>query len=171
MVTALARLFRLSLSRGQETYRVQDELDHVKAYLSISQMRYPDCFTYHFSVDPEILEKRTLKIVLQPLVENAIKHGINKRATGGVIRIAGRARPEGLEWLVVDNGKGIPEARKQILMNRMTSAPVEDSEPGGFGLVNVNHRIRLNYGPLYGLTLEDTPSGGATIRVILPWEP
>ncbi len=83
VVTALARFFRLSLSRGRETYRVQDELDHVKAYLSISQMRYPDCFTFEFDVEPDIRERRTLKIVLQPLVENAIKHGMNKRNSGG----------------------------------------------------------------------------------------
>jgi two-component system sensor histidine kinase YesM len=171
VVTALARFFRLSLSRGRETYRVQDELDHVRAYLSISQMRYPDCFTFSFDVEPEILERRTLKIVLQPLVENAIKHGINKRTTGGLIRIEGRSVAGGLQWRVIDNGKGIPPARREALVHRLASFPEDDPGPGGFGLVNVNHRIQLNYGPAFGLTLESEPGAGTTVKVFLPWEP
>jgi len=170
IVTALARFFRLSLSRGRETYRVQDEIDHAKAYLSISQMRYPDCFSYEFDVDPELLERLTLKIVLQPLVENAIKHGIDKRKTGGRILVTGRAVPDGLEWRVVDNGRGITEARRLTLLARMASGAGQDPEPGGFGLVNVNHRLQLNYGPAYGLSLEEPLEGGTCVRALLPWE-
>ena len=171
MVTSLARLFRLSLSRGRETYRVRDELDHVKAYLNISQMRYPDCFSFEFEVDPEILERRTLKIVLQPLVENAIKHGINKRATDGLIRITGREVAGGLEWKVIDNGKGVSEARRETLVRQFSESSDSDTGLGGFGLANVHHRIQLNYGPAYGLTLESRLGEGTTVRVFLPWEP
>ena len=170
VVTALARLFRLSLSRGREIYRVRDELDHVKAYLSISQMRYPDCFTFELDVQPDILDRRTLKIVLQPLVENAIKHGINKRSTGGVIRIEGRSVEGGLEWKVIDSGKGIAPARLELLVQRLSASANDDPGPGGFGLVNVHHRIQLNYGPAFGLTLQSQLGGGTTVRVLLPWE-
>ena len=170
MVTSLARLFRLSLSRGREVYRVRDELDHVRAYLNISQMRYPDCFTFEVEVEPEILERRTLKIVLQPLVENAIKHGINKRANDGQIRITGREFDAGLEWTVSDNGKGITEERRQSLTRQLAEGPEEEG-PGGFGLANVHHRIQLNYGPSFGLSLESSPEGGTLVRVVLPWEP
>jgi|GEM_PF-2051169 two-component system sensor histidine kinase YesM len=171
IVTALARLFRLSLSRGREVYRVRDELDHVKAYLSISQMRYPDCFTFEFDVEPDILERRTLKIVLQPLVENAIKHGMDKRSTGGTIRIEGRSVAGGLEWRVIDNGKGIAPPRLEALAQRLAAATDDDSGPGGFGLVNVHHRIQLNYGPAFGLNLQSEPGAGTIVRVFLPWEP
>jgi len=171
VVTALARFFRLSLSRGRETYRVQDELDHVKAYLSISQMRYPDCFTFEFDVDPEIRRRRTLKIVLQPLVENAIKHGIDKRSTAGLIRITGKAVTGGLEWRVIDNGKGMSAERRDALVRRLGSGPDDDPALGGFGLVNVHHRIRLNYGAPYGLAVESTPGKGTTVTVFLPWSP
>jgi len=170
IVTALARFFRLSLSHGRETYRVRDEVEHAQAFLKISQMRYPDCFTYEFDVDPALLDGLTLKIVLQPLVENAIKHGINKRSRGGLIRVVGRAGAGGLEWQVIDNGKGIPEDRRLALVERLASGQVADQGPGGFGLANVSHRIKLNYGPLYGLGLEAVPGGGTLVRVTLPWE-
>ncbi len=170
IVTALARFFRLSLSQGRESYRVQDEIDHAKAYLSISQMRYPGCFEFEFDVDEAILERRTLKIVLQPLLENAIKHGMDKRSSQGRLRISARAVGGGLEWLVVDNGKGISDAKRGQLTQRLAQSD-EGTGPGGFGLVNVHHRIQLNYGAGYGLTLEQTPGGGTTVRIRLPWEP
>jgi len=133
-------------------------------------MRYPYCFTFAFEVDPDILERRTLKIVLQPLVENAIKHGINKRSTGGLIRIEGRSVASGLQWRVIDNGKGIAPSRREALVQRLASVPEDDPGPGGFGLVNVHHRIQLNYGPMYGLTLESHGGEGTTVQVLLPWE-
>jgi two-component system sensor histidine kinase YesM len=171
VVTALARFFRLSLSRGRETYRVQDELDHVRAFLSISQMRYPDTFGFVFDVDPALLERHTLKIVLQPLVENAVKHGIDKRSSGGVIRVEGRASGGELEWVVADNGKGMSEERRETLTRRLASAdPEPGADPDGFGLVNVHHRIQLNYGAPYGLTVESAPGAGTRVRALLPLE-
>jgi two-component system sensor histidine kinase YesM len=173
VVTALARFFRLSLSRGRETYRVQDELDHVKAFLSISQMRYPDTFTFVFDVAPELLERHTLKIVLQPLVENAVKHGIDKRGSGGVIRVEGRAAGRELEWVVADNGKGMTDERLEALRRRLSGSEPgsePDSDTGGFGLVNVHHRIQLNYGAPYGLSIESAPGDGTRVRALLPLE-
>jgi two-component system sensor histidine kinase YesM len=170
VVTALARFFRLSLSRGRETYRVRDELDHVKAFLSISLMRYPDCFACEYDLEESILDRHTLKIVLQPLVENAIKHGIDKKARGGIIRIVGRAVTGGLEWQVVDNGKGMGPEALEALTQRLAAGEVSDEGPGGFGLVNVSHRIQLNYGGAYGLTVESHRGLGTVVRVFLPWE-
>ncbi len=171
VVTALARFFRLSLSRGRETYRVQDELDHVSAFLSISQMRYPDTFTFVFDVDPALLGRHTLKIVLQPLVENAVKHGIDKRSSGGIIRVEGRSVSGELEWVVADNGKGMSDDRRETLTRRLASAdPEPGTDPDGFGLVNVHHRIQLNYGTRYGLSLESEPGEGTRVRALLPLE-
>lgn len=170
VVTALAKFFRLSLSRGQEVYRVRDEVEHVAAYLSISQMRYPDCFRWEFDVEDDILDRSTLKIVLQPLVENAIKHGFDKKLQTGLIRIEGRAVEGGLEWKVSDNGRGIPAEKLQALGHRLASLEVREPGPDGFGLVNVHHRIRLNYGPLFGLVVESTPGQGTCVVVRLPWE-
>jgi two-component system sensor histidine kinase YesM len=168
IVTALARFFRLSLSQGRESHRVRDEIDHAKAYLSISQMRYPGCFEFEFAVDESLLDRRTLKIVLQPLLENAIKHGMDKRSNRGRLTIRTQTVDGGFEWLVVDNGKGISAEKRELLTQRLALA--EDEGPGGFGLVNVHHRIRLNYGEGYGLALEETPGGGTTVRIRLAWE-
>jgi two-component system sensor histidine kinase YesM len=95
---------------------------------------------------------------------------MNKRSSQGVLRIAGRALAGGLEWTVVDNGKGISPEKRSLLVQRLAMTPGNEGGPGGFGLVNVNHRIRLNYGPGYGLTLDETSGGGTTVRVFLPWE-
>jgi len=169
VVNALARFFRLSLSRGRETYRVRDELDHVRAFLSISQMRYPDTFAFELDVDEALLDRHTLKIVLQPLVENAVKHGIDKRSTGGVIRVEGRAVQNELEWTVADNGKGMPPERRDELVRRLR-APDDEPGPGGFGLANVHHRIQLNYGARYGLSIESAVREGTRVRALLPLE-
>lgn len=169
MVTALAKFFRLSLSRGQETYRVHDEVDHVQAFVSISQMRYPDCFETTLDIPSDLEDRLTLKVVLQPLVENAIKHGIDKRATGGQIGISARPWAGGLEWQVSDNGKGMDEDHLNSLRQRLENESVDVSGPGGFGLVNVAARIRLNFGTAYGLTVRSQRGHGTVVTVRLPW--
>jgi two-component system sensor histidine kinase YesM len=94
---------------------------------------------------------------------------MDKRSTRGRLIISARAFGGGLEWRVVDNGKGISDAKRQYLTQRLAQ-PEEAEGPGGFGLVNVHHRIQLNYGRGYGLILEQTPGGGTTVRIRLPWE-
>lgn len=169
IVTALARFFRLSLSGGHETYRVRDELEHATMYLTISQMRYPDCFRWEFDVDEALLDRSTLKLVLQPLVENAIKHGFDKRRSDGVLRISGRNLGRCLEWKVTDNGRGIPEDKLAALRSALV-APAREPGPGGFGLVNVHQRIRLNAGPDEGLRIHSHRGEGTTVQVLVPWE-
>lgn len=169
IVTALARFFRLSLSGGQERYRVRDELEHATMYLTISQMRYPKCFRWEFDVDEALMDRSTLKLVLQPLVENAIKHGFDKRRSDGVLTISGRDLGRCLEWQVRDNGRGIPEDKVKALREAL-AAPAGEPRPGGFGLVNVHQRIRLNAGTDDGLRISSRPGEGTTIQVLVPWE-
>lgn len=169
MVTALARFFRLGLSKGKELYTINDEIEHVHNYLIISTTRYKDCFKYHIDVDPLILELKTIKIILQPLVENAIKHGIVKnKSNQGLISIVGRKKGCDIYLEVEDNGKGIDE-EQLIFINRALKGIKEMStDESGFGLFNVNQRIRLHYGKNYGLSIESQLDKGTIVRIVLP---
>lgn len=164
MVTALARFFRLGLSKGKELYTINDEIEHVHNYLIISTTRYKDCFKYHIDVDPLILELKMIKIILQPLVENAIKHGIVKnKSNQGLISIIGRKKGCDIYLEVADNGKGIDE-EQLIFINRALMGMKEMStNESGFGLFNVNQRIRLHYGMNYGLSIESQLGKGTIV--------
>lgn len=168
MVTALARFFRLGLSKGKETYTVKDEIEHVHNYLIISKIRYKDCFEFDFRTDPSVLDCKTLRILLQPLAENAIKHGINKNGGGGRITIGAARQENAIVLEVRDNGRGIgPERLEQIngALAGVKEVPVEE---GGFGLLNVNQRIKLHYGESYGIFLESKVGEGTAVKVVLP---
>lgn len=168
IVTALARFFRLGLSKGKEIYTVKDEMEHVHNYLIISKIRYKDCFEFSLDVDPAIMEYKTLKIILQPLAENAIKHGINKNNNEGCINITGRKKGSTIELEVMDNGKGIEKKRLEYLNKALTEMKDVSSDESGFGLLNVHQRIKLNYGESYGVFLESRTGEGTTVRVTLP---
>lgn len=168
LVTALARFFRLGLSKGNETYTIRDEIEHVNNYLIISRFRYKDCFEYSMNTDPSIMNCKTIKIILQPLVENAIKHGINKNETKGLICIAGRREGEAIILEVTDNGKGMESEQVDFLNNSLLGMKETALEKSGFGMINVHQRIKLNYGGSYGVTVESRLNEGTTIRITLP---
>lgn len=168
MITALARFFRLGLSKGKETYTIKDEIEHVHNYLIISKIRYKDCFEFSMDVDPSILEYKTTKIVLQPLVENAIKHGINKNNNKGLICITVRKEGDDITLEVTDNGKGMEKEQVDYLNQALAEMKEVSSEERGFGLLNVYQRIKLNYGEDYGVTLDSRLGEGTTVKVTLP---
>jgi two-component system, sensor histidine kinase YesM len=168
MVTALARFFRLGLSKGKEIYTIKDEIEHVHNYLIISKIRYKECFKFNIEVDTEIMEYKTLKIILQPLVENAIKYGISKNNNQGCIHITGRNEGNSIILQVADNGRGIEKEKLNYLNKALTEMQDISSNESGFGLLNVHQRIKLNYGENYGVFLESQTGEGTTVKITLP---
>ncbi|UUZ84770.1 sensor histidine kinase [Paenibacillus sp. P26] len=119
MTSALSKLFRASISKGEELVPIRNEMEHIFNYLTIQKIRYRDKLEFHIDTDPDILHFQTLKIVLQPIVENAIYHGIKNKYGVGVIRITGEKRDGEIRLQVIDNGVGMePEQAKRLLMPR-----------------------------------------------------
>ncbi len=176
MSSALARLFRLSISKGKEIIPIGSEVEHVASYLTIQKIRYKDKLDYRIEVDGAIKTYKTVKIILQPLVENAIYHGIKNKETGGTIIISGSKKDDHIELTVWDNGAGMDkktlERIKTMLADRR---PVRDSDQdigpsshSGLGLRNVDERIKLYFGPEYGLEYESEEDVGTLARIRLP---
>lgn len=166
MTTALATLFRIALSQGRELITVEQELRHVESYLMIQKMRYSDRMTYSIEVPPELLALTTVKLILQPLVENAIYHGIKESTHSGHVLVTGCRIGDVLELQVSDNGLGIPEQRLALLQADLAKGKSVSRE--GYGIFNVNERIRLHFGIQYGLSLESEWGKGTVATVRLP---
>ncbi|MBB6480694.1 cache domain-containing sensor histidine kinase [Spirochaeta isovalerica] len=175
MTSALSKLFRISISKGQEIITIRDEVAHVQSYLTIQGMRYQDKFTYLIDIDPELHDYPILKITLQPLVENAIYHGIKESEGKGFIHISGYARDENIIITVKDNGAGMTPMELEDLISGIETAPENRPKLSrqGMGLRNVHQRIRLYFGPQYGLSCESSLSSGTIMTIRLPlkeWE-
>ena len=160
---ALSDFFRISLSQGRDWIEVAEELKHLRGYFTIQKVRYRDILDYEIDVPPEAQEGLILKLLLQPLVENAIYHGIKFRRRGGKVRVVGRREGEQLHFAVIDNGPGMTEER---LLEVISSLGEEDAS-AGYGLSNVDRRIRLYYGIKQGLRIH-SDSEGTRVEFILP---
>lgn len=169
VVTALARFFRISLSKGKSIILVKDELEHVRNYLMIQQMRFKNKFTYTIEAEPDTLELASLKLMLQPLVENAIYHGMEFMDGDGEIEVKVSREGEDLWFVIRDNGLGM--TREQVLSLLSEHPHVTSRRGSGIGVKNVNERIRLYFGEEYGLLIESEPDEGTVIRIHLPAVP
>lgn len=160
MTLAMSTFYRTALNKGRNTLRVEDELKNTKAYLEIQSMMHDHDFDYEIEVDPLILSCESLNLILQPLVENAIMHGIEQKTDGrGRIEIRGWLE-EGCVWFsVVDNGIG---------MEAETARRILTMESKGYGVRNVNERICLFYGEEYAVTVESTVSRGTKMQLHFP---
>jgi two-component system sensor histidine kinase YesM len=163
MTSALARLFRSSISKGRELVSIQTEVEHITNYLTIQQMRYRDKLEFQIDVDSEILHCLTLKILLQPLVENAIYHGIKNKSGIGVITIRGHQDQDEVIFHVIDNGVGMDEATIVRILSNQAS-----SESRGMGVANVNERIQLIFGNAFGLRYESELDVGTSVIIRIP---
>lgn len=163
MTSALARLFRSSISKGQELVSIQTEVDHITNYLTIQQMRYRDKLEFHIDVASDILNCLTLKILLQPLVENAIYHGIKNKSGIGIITIRGQQEQDEVIFHVIDNGVGMDEATIVRIFSNQTS-----TERRGMGVVNVHERIKLYFGETFGLSYESELDVGTSVMIRIP---
>lgn len=165
-VTALARFFRISLSRGKSIITVKDELEHVRNYLMIQHMRFKNRFSYTIEAEDEVLELASLKLMLQPLVENAIYHGMEFMDGDGEIFISAWKEGEDLYLKVSDNGLGMTE--EQVARPFSDTPHTGSSRGSGIGVKNVNERIRLYFGSEYGLSIESEPDEGTVVTIHLP---
>ncbi len=165
MVGSLSNYFRFSLSRGQNVITIAEEERHIRSYLEIQQMRYRDLMEYEIDI-PAHLESFTLpKLTLQPLVENALYHGIKNRRRMGHIRVTGRVQGERLILEVTDDGAGMTEERLEEMRATLT-----DGKREGFGLRTVHQRIQILFGKEYGLSLESKRDAGTTVTVTIPMQ-
>ncbi len=162
MVTALARLFRISISKGRNIVTVREELEHVRNYLIIQKMRFKNKFDYVINAQDETLELRTIKLIVQPIVENAIQHGLEEYSVeAGLVEIDAYLEEETLVFRVRDNGAGMaPQQLASIL-----TSPAGRS---GIGVKNVHERIQLTFGKEYGLTIHSVQDEGTEVLIRLP---
>ncbi len=166
MVTSLARLFRISLSRGSSVIPLADELEHARHYMTIQKIRYKNRFTFDVQAGPEVEGLYTLKLIVQPLLENAIYHGLSAVEDDGHIRVTARRMDDRLVIDVEDDGMGMPpEVAAQLLEDYR---PAVKTSGSGIGIRNVHRRIQLTFGKEYGLQVESEPDEGTRVRIILP---
>lgn len=166
MVTSLARLFRIALSRGRSFIPLADELEHARHYMTIQQIRYQDKFTASVTAEEGVEGLYTLKLIVQPLLENAIYHGMAGCEEDGRITVTARRDGSDLVIDVADNGTGMPPEVVERLLDE--SQPQTRSSGSGIGVRNVHRRIRLTFGEQYGLEVFSEPDEGTTVRIRLP---
>lgn len=173
LVKAMSKFFRISLNKGKDWVSIKTELDHAHSYLTIQQMRYYDILSYEIDVAEELYPYPILAMTLQPLIENAIYHGIKNKREMGKIRVTGQFDHEQYILLTVeDNGVGMTLEQMQRvrdgLLLSVENASVEQEHQGGYGLFNVHQRIRLYFGEQYGIVLESTYGEGSKVSVKIP---
>ncbi|GFN30462.1 sensor histidine kinase [Paenibacillus xylaniclasticus] len=172
LVVSLSKLFRISLSKGVDFIPIERELEHLSSYLTIQQIRYRDILDYELHIEESIKPYFILKMTLQPIVENALYHGLKQKRTKGLIRIRGYAEQNAACFEIEDNGIGMPEEKLTELRQALTEPHLPQAASsavsGGFGLHNVYRRIQLYYGQPYGVTIESTQSVGTKVTIRIP---
>nr|WP_243166301.1 sensor histidine kinase [Anaerotruncus massiliensis (ex Togo et al. 2019)] len=162
VTSALARLFRTSISKGENLVTLLNEVENIKSYLTIQKMRYEDKLSWRVDVPPELLGLMTPKLILQPIVENAVYHGIKMSQAGGEIAISARTAGDRLTITIADSGVGMTAEQLEQLF-----VPRPDTDRG-IGVINVNNRIRLCFGEEYGLHYFSAPGEGTRVEIWLP---
>ncbi len=176
MTSSLGRLLRIGINRGRAIVPVREELDHVKAYLEVQEIRYRDKFEYIFNVmDEEFLEYMTLKLILQPIVENSLQYNIGTTDGKLAIEVNVAVEDQMLVLRIRDNGIGIESEKLDKMHQNMYSTNSQETEPDnevlqykGIGLRNIHERIRLYFGEGYGLTVTSEYGNGTTVIIKLP---
>ena len=166
MVGSLSDFFRTSLNKGKEIVTVREDLHHVRSYLEIQQIRYLDILSYKIDVPEELYDYKVPKITLQPLVENALYHGIKNKRGGGQIVVLGWDDVDSYYIQVKDNGIGMTKERLDEIRNALKEAVPKENVL--YGLYNVNERIRLNLGEGYGIEIESKYEEGTKVTLHLP---
>ncbi len=166
MVVTLSDFFRLVLSKGKETISLREEERHIRSYLEIQEMRYHDILEYEIEIAPELADCQIPKLTLQPLVENALYHGIKYKREKGVIQVLGVREGDALLLTVQDNGIGMEEPELEQLREEIMRPCSETGK--GFGLANVNERIRMYFGPSYGMSIDSRKGEGTRVAIRIP---
>jgi two-component system sensor histidine kinase YesM len=174
VTSSLARFFRLGISRGSEIITIRTEIEYLETYLSIQKIRYKNKLDYEISFQPELYGHRILKLLIQPLVENAIYHGIKNKESPGVVRVYGETAGTTMLIRVSDDGVGMDGDKLAALRRSLSEPPDYEAQAGvdasyrGVGVRNVQERIALYFGPEYGLAFESTPGVGTTATIRIP---
>lgn len=164
VTSALANLFRTSISEGENLVLLSVEMENIQSYLTIQKMRYKDKLTYQVEIPDKLQSLKTPKLILQPIVENAVYHGIKKSQVGGLIKITAEASANILTITVEDDGVGM--SREQI--SQLFTADNHDHTGMGIGVLNVNNRIKLCFGQEYGLFYHSEEGKGTRVDIRLP---
>lgn len=164
MTISLSKLFRISISRGKFIIPVKDEIHHARCYLTIQKIRYQEAFNFEFEVDDDVLEYDTMKLTLQPLIENAIYHGLRNRVDIGVIKIKAYKEFDNVIYEVIDNGYGIREEKIQNLYDTFNNPNLND----GVGMKNVYQRLMIYFNEKAKLEIISELDEGTTIKITIP---
>ena len=162
MVNALAKLFRISISKGHELITIQKEVEHARSYLKIQNFRYKNQFSYDFQIEEDCLQYYCNKITLQPIIENAIYHGLDRMVDEGHIQIRIYSEGEDVIFRVEDNGVGMSEEQCRSILHK------EPGDNSGIGIKNVNDRIKIYFGKEYGLSIESELDVGTCVTIRMP---
>ena len=168
MITQLASLFRISLSKGKTVIKIEDEVKHARNYMNIQKIRYKNSFEVDFQIEEDILDGCIVKLVLQPLLENAIYSGMEFMDGEGEIHVRGYRKDKDVYLEVEDNGLGMPEEEAAELLNGKERPHKHGS---GVGLVNVHSRLKLRFGEAYGLVIHSCPDEGMMVQIHIPYIP
>jgi two-component system sensor histidine kinase YesM len=168
MTYALSDFLRISLSKGQDWITIEKEIRHVEDYLTILQIRYGAMLTFAIDIPEEILQTEVLKMILQPLVENAVYHGTKHVRRAGKVTVAATYTNDTIQFFVTDNGIGMEDERLFEIQERLAQATVDDYGEGGYGLYNVRKRLLLYYGNVASLDIDSTYRKGTTVTVTVP---
>ena len=167
MISELAKLLRVSLSRGKTIIPIKDELQHSRSYMNIQLARYKERFKTEFRIEEEIENCCIVKLVIQPILENAIYYGVGNmdEDDGGMIIVSGKKKDEDILITIEDNGMGM---REEVLENILTDNSKVPKHGSGVGVINVHSRIRLMFGEEYGLSIESEPDEGTRVTIRIP---
>ncbi|WP_277405666.1 sensor histidine kinase [Lacrimispora xylanisolvens] len=169
MITALSSFLRIGLNNGRDFITIKEEAEHIKSYLLIQHFRYEDIMDYEIDFEERIRDYSILKLTLQPIVENALYHGIKNCRKKEFLRISGWQENEDILLKVEDNGIGMKPDEVKKMEHQIAGGSKADFHVGeGFGIANVAERIRLNFGEAYGLTIESEYGVGTAVTVRIP---
>ncbi len=163
MIVALSRFFRISISKGKNIITLQKEVEHATNYLLIQKLRFGDAFDYSFDIDPTILQTDVVKLILQPIIENSIYHGLKEGEKGNIL-VKGYKKDDYIYLDVCDNGYGMLEETRKELERSMKG----EEEAKGVGLHNVYLRLRVYYGPKADIRIESKLDEGTIVHIMIP---
>jgi two-component system sensor histidine kinase YesM len=173
MTKALGDMFRYSIKTESELVPIHDELQHISNYMAIQQIRYGDKIKCHLHIDESLKDQKILKLILQPLVENAIYHGLENKQSSGSITIKGYRSDNSLCFEVIDDGTGMTTQQIDEILALLAEPPsftaIGKRDRQSIGIKNVHSRINLYYGNEYGLNIESEQNQGTLIKITVPY--
>ena len=166
ITTSLIQLFHMTMGKGEDLITIGEEMEYIKNYINIQEYRYLNKFKINYNMEPNILDCKIPRLLLQPVVENALIHGIGPMDGQGMVVIKGFCYDGAIKIIVTDNGVGIPAETLEVLLEE--ASPNNSMRLNGLGIANVEERIKLYFGMEYGLSIESVPGLYTTVEITLP---